>query len=176
MKNVGKIFEKQFTKYFPDSCLVYKIPDSTASFNSSRLSYSIKNPFDYIVWDSERKKLLALELKTVAGRSVSFERMADQKIKKNIHFHQIEGLLKWGSFDGITAGLVVEFRAYPKTVFIEIDDFLAMYEKINKDSFTYDDLHEYKVSYIEIPQKLLRSNYKYDIEFLLDNLSPKEER
>ena len=77
--NIGKRFEDDFRKSVPSYALLYRIPDSAQSFGgSSNLRFSRKNPFDYLMWDSKKHILYALELKTVAGKSISFERCREE--------------------------------------------------------------------------------------------------
>lgn len=164
--NVGKQFELNFKKSIPDYVLLYRPPDSAQSFlNNSKLRFSRKSPFDYLMWDSQRHILYALELKTVKGISISFER--DKEEKREIHYHQIKGLNEWNKYDGIICGFIIEFRKIEKTVFIGIDSFNKLIASINKSSFNYTDLVESKLDYIIIPQTKKRTQYSYDIEQLL---------
>lgn len=170
MINIGKQFEQSFKKSAPNYVLVYRLPDSAQSFGRNyNLRFSRKNPFDYLMWDSQRHILYALELKTVKGISISFERKKDDK--KEIHFHQIKGLTEWNKFDGIICGFVIEFRKIEKTVFIDINSFNTLISSINKSSFNFNDLVESKLDYIIIPQTKKRTQYIYDIEKLLENKS-----
>lgn len=166
--NVGKKFETQFVKYAPDYALIHRMPDSAQSFGRSQnLRFSRKNPFDFQIWDSRNGTLYALELKSKSGKSISFERTKSDK--GDIHYHQIEGLRLWGSYNGIVAGLIVEFRDLEKTIFIDIHDFDTLLSAIDKKSFNLDDLDKNDISYMVIPQEKLRENYKYDLDYFLNN-------
>lgn len=166
MANIGKVFETQFKKSTPDYALIYRLPDSAQSFGgSNNLRFSRKNPFDFLLWDSERHILYALELKTVDGKSISFERNKDEKGK--IHYHQIVGLNEWNKYDGINCGFIIEFRGIETTVFIDIKDFNNLVSLIDKHSFNIDDLETYEIPYIVILQKKLKTNYRYDIDGFL---------
>lgn len=167
MSNIGKVFEEQWKKSIPEYALLYRLPDAAQSFGgSNKLRFSSKNPFDFILWDSKRKRLFALEMKTVAGKSISFERTNDDEA--DIHYHQIEGLNKWDKYDGIVCGLIIEFRKIEKTVFINIKDFNNIMKKIPKKSFNYDDLTTYKIKHTIISQKKARTRYTYGVdEFLM---------
>ena len=70
------------------------------------------------MWDSKKRLLYAIELKTVKGTSISFERSKDDN--GDIHHHQIEGLSEWDKYSGTICGLIIEFREAEFTVFIEI--------------------------------------------------------
>ena len=168
-QSIGKRFESNIAKSAPDYALVFRLPDSAQAFGSSnRLRFSRKNPFDYLIWDSRKHKLYALELKTVKEKSISFER--DPEDSGDIHLHQIEGLNTWNKYDGITCGFIIEFRACERTVFIEIEQFNKLTQNICKKRFGIDDLENNKIIYTVIPQKKLRVNYRYDIDMLLSLL------
>lgn len=170
MPNIGKIFEEQMQRSTPDYALMYRLRDSAQSFGrSNKLRFSSKNPFDYILWDSKRHILYALELKTVKDKSISFERQKEDE--GNIHFHQIKGLNEWDKYDGITCGLIVEFRELETTCFIAINNFNRLMSEIPKKSFNLDDLLEYQIPHIIIPQKKARARYTYDLDFFLSEAS-----
>lgn len=165
--NIGKRFEDDFRKSVPSYALLYRIPDSAQSFGgSSNLRFSRKNPFDYLMWDSKKHILYALELKTVAGKSISFERCKEEN--KEIHHHQIEGLNKWNEYDGIICGFIIEFRKIEKTVFIDIDEFNRLISMVTKKSFNFDDLNNLKIHYIVIDQIKARTRYKYKVDEFLN--------
>lgn len=167
-KNIGKVLEAQWKASVPDYTLLYRLPDSAQSFGGSNsLRFSSKTPFDFLMWDSNRHKLYALEMKTVGGKSISFERnKGDQGL---IHYHQIEGLNKWNRFDGITCGFIIEFRKIEKTIFLEIDEMNKLIATLSKKSFNFDDLDTYKIQYIIIGQTKVRTRYKYDVDSFLKN-------
>lgn len=166
--NIGKIFEEQIKKSTPDYALLYRLPDSAQSFGgSSKLRFSNKNPFDFLLWDSRRHILYALEMKTVKGKSISFERNEDEA--GDIHCHQIKGLREWNRYDGTVCGFVIEFREIEKTVFIDIAEFDRLIGDIPKKSFNFNDLEKYRILYSVIPQKKARTRYTYDIDNFLSN-------
>ena len=177
MKNEGKRFEEDFKKSIPDYVLVHRLPDPPQSFDkaeckNSNIRFSRKNPFDYILWDSQRKRLFALELKTVQDNSISFERTKEEHGK--IHYHQIIGLNEWNKYDGVVGGLVVEFRKSQTTIFIDIDTFNKLSELITKKSFNIDDLNKNALPYLVIPQEKKRTRYLYDIEYFLNGILEEE--
>ena len=109
----------------------------------------------------------ALEMKTVAGKSISFERTKEEK--GEIHFHQIAGLNEWNEYDGIICGFVIEFRKIETTVFIEISEFNKLINAIPKKSFNYDDLEKYGVQYVIIEQQMARTRYTYNMDKFLQD-------
>ena len=167
MLNIGKQFETDFKRSVPDYVLLYRLPDSAQSFGTNtKLRFSRKSPFDYLMWDSKRHKLYSLELKTKQGKSISFER--EKEDKGDIHYHQIQGLNSWNKFDGITCGIIIEFRKIETTIFIDIEQMNLIIKIIPKKSFNFDDLNKYDIKYTIINQTKNRTRYTYDIdEFLI---------
>lgn len=167
--NNGKKFEDDFRKSIGDQILLYRLPDAAQSFGkSSNLRFSKKNPFDYLLWDSSSRILYALELKTVQGKSISFERSKDESGK--IHYHQIEGLNDWNKYNGIICGFIIQFRQDNVTLFIEIDQFNKLISILDKKSFTMADLDNNHINYIIIPNTKLRVRYRYDVaQFINDS-------
>lgn len=165
--NIGKLFETQIKKSVPDYALLYRLPDPPQSFGGGNLRFSSRNPFDFLLWDSTKRILYALEMKTVAGKSISFERTKEEK--GEIHFHQIAGLNEWNEYDGIICGFVIEFRKIETTVFIEISEFNKLINVIPKKSFNYDDLEKYDVQYVIIEQQMARTRYTYNMDKFLQD-------
>ena len=165
--NVGKLFEQQLKKSVPIYALFYRLPDAAQSFNrTNKLRFSAKNPFDFLLWDSTSKILFAIEAKTVAHKSISFER--EKTDTGDIHHHQINGLNEWNKYDGIICGFIIEFRELEKTIFLEIRQFNKLVNVIKKKSFTLNDLDNNKINYYTITQKKARTRYTYDLDnFLL---------
>lgn len=167
--NSGKNFEIQWKHSSPGYVLVYRLPDFAQSFGArnNNLRFTIKNPFDYLMWDSKRKVLFAIELKSVKGKAISFDK------EKNgtglIRFHQIKGLNEWNNYDGIKCGFLIEFREIERTVFIDIDSFLSLISQLEKKSFSFDDLSKYNIKHFIVPQKKLKVNYRYDVESFLSS-------
>lgn len=168
--NVGKKFERDFQKSVPDYALLYRLPDPAQSFDrNNNLRFSKKNPFDFLMWDSNGRTLFALELKTVAGKSISFEREKGEN--KDIHLYQIDGLTEWSKYRGIVAGFVISFRSMDKTIFLRIENFNRLVGLIEKKSFTIQDLESSSIDYFVIPQTLLRVRYRYDVDYFINNIS-----
>lgn len=173
-KNVGKKFEEQFKNSVPKTALIYRLPDSTNSFSGGvQLRFTRRNPFDFLIFDTVNRYLYALELKTVAHKSISFER--DTTENGEIHVHQIRGLREWNKYNGVRCGFVINFREIEKTIFIDIDDFNGVISDVDKKSFTIKDLDEYNVPYKIIGQKKMRTRYKYDVEGFLRSFDDETE-
>lgn len=167
MKNTGKRFEEDFSKSVPRQHLIHRLPDAAQSFGgSSNLRFSRKNPFDYLLFDTEHRTLYALELKTVDKKSISFERTEDEE--KEIHLHQIKGLQAWGQYSGVVAGFVIEFRPIENTIFIDISSFCKMMDLNEKKSFTINDIESLHLPYYVIPQTKKRTRCAYDVAAFLN--------
>ena len=166
MASVGKQFERDFTKSAPDYVGVIRLPDAAQSFfKSSNLRFSNKNPYDFLLWNPKTLTLYALELKTVKGKSISFERTKDEN--GEIHYHQITGLDNFEKIGECVCGFVIEFRKIETTVFIEISEFNKLINAIPKKSFNYDDLEKYGVQYVIIEQQMARTRYTYNMDKFL---------
>lgn len=166
MQNVGKRFEQDWIKSVPDYVGVLRIPDAAQSFyKSSNLRFSRKNPFDFLLWSPNTLTLYTLELKTVKGKSISFERTKDEH--GEIHYHQIVGLENFEKIGECVCGFIIEFRELETTIFLPINEFIKLQELISKKSFNYNDLVNNNIKFITIPQKMLKTHYRYDIEYFL---------
>ncbi len=175
--NVGKQFEQAIKENTPSEYLYYRLKDPAGAFgNNGNLRFSQKNPFDAIIFDPQCGFLFALELKTVSGKSISFERTKEEH--GEIHLHQIQGLQQWGKYNRVIAGFIIEFRGLERTIFLDIDAFTELSTIVDKKSFNINDLDSNGLQYTEIDQQKLRTRYKYDMEKLLsgfrDNYKVKE--
>lgn len=169
IKNTGKVFEQSIQQCIPKYAFLYRLPDAAQAFGkSTALRFSIKNPFDYLLWDSMHHRLFALELKTVKSKSISFERGSGEN--GIIHHHQIVGLNKWNKYDGIICGFIIEFRESDTTIFLDISDFNKLLEIIDKKSFTLNDLSNNDIPYLVIFQKKKRTRFTYDIDAFLNDI------
>lgn len=107
-----------------------------------------------------------IELKTVNGTSISFERCKSDK--GVIHHYQIESLKKFSIYKNVVSGLIIDFRGSDHTYFLMIGEWDKLINSITKKSFNENDLLEY-CNPIKIEKKKLKVNYKYDVpKFLKD--------
>lgn len=166
-KNVGKIFEQDISKSVPDYAGIMRLPDAAQSFGggSDNLRFSRKSPCDYIIWNPKSLTPYALEMKTTKEKSISFARSSEQT--GAIKYHQIVGLSEIDKIGEVVCGFIIEFREEPRTIFIRISDFLKLIDLITKKSFRIKDLDIYHIPYIVIPQTLLKTHYRYDIDYFL---------
>lgn len=165
-KNVGKIFEQNWKNSVPENIFYYRPPDAAQSFGANQnLRFSAKSPCDCFMFNGDF--LYTLELKSVAGKSISFKRGKSEK--GVIHKHQIENLKKLSSYKNVISGFILDFRSSGRTYFCPIKDFLHMIENINKKSFNETDLTKW-CRVIEIKKKKLKVNYRYDIKNFIESI------
>lgn len=178
MKNAGKKFEDNFKKSLPDWCLVIRLPDPAASFSGgTETRFSVKNPCDYIIFNTKQRVLYCLELKSTKQKSISFEDIDKSKQPtRMVHKHQIKGLMKFAEYKYVMPGFVFNFRdeknAEERTYFQHIADFSRMAKAIGKSSFNESDVRDFNA--MEIHGKIKRTNYEWDLcEFFekIENIS-----
>lgn len=162
--NVGKEFEKDFSRGIPDDCFKLRLNDPAQSFaNPDSLRFSPKNPFDYLLFRAP--VLLALELKSTQG-AISFWREDSQNKTASIKKCQIEGLNNAAKYKDVVAGLVLNFRQSEATYFLPIADFLSFRDSTQKKSINEKDI--IALGAFPIPQTKKRTKYAFDVEALLN--------
>ena len=169
-KSVGKVFEDNWKKSVPGNIWIYRPPDAAQSFNQfSNLRFSQKSPCDYMMFDGNH--FFCLELKSVAGKSISFERTKNDK--GIIHYHQIKYLKSCLSYQNVIPGLLIAFRSTDNTWFLHINQWDALINSITKKSFNESDLLSYSHP-ILISKKKLKVNYRYNIQRFIDDVTEME--
>lgn len=118
------------------------------------------------MYDGNRNTLWTVELKSVAGTSISFER--NETDKGVIHYYQIESLKRTAIHKNVCSGFIIDFRGSDNTYFLPILQWDNLINSINKKSFNEKDLLTY-ASPILINKKKLKVNYHYDIEKFLND-------
>ena len=166
-KNVGKVFEDNWKKSCPNWLFVYRPPDASQSFDmGSKLRFSNKSPCDYFLYNGER--LWTIELKSVAGTSISFER--EKEDNGVIHFYQVENLKNFSEYKNVISGFLVDFRGSDNTYFLNIKEWDDLINSIDKKSFNETDLLKF-ANPVLIDKKKLKVNYRYNVEkFLIDSV------
>lgn len=166
--NIGKIFEDNIKKSCPDWLFVYRPPDAAQSFNmSASLRFSQRSPADYFWFNGKNGTLIIIECKTFQG-SCSFERSKEDK--GIIHYYQVDNLKKFDLYKNVLSGFLLDFRKSGNTFFLTINDFLKISNTIEKKSFNEQDMLKIS-SPILVEKKKLRTNYKYNIEKLLEDIN-----
>ena len=173
--NSGKIFEDDFrSSVDKDRCLLLRLNDQPQSF-AKTAKFSLKPPCDFVLYDGLTKLFIPIELKTTKYRSISYEDINEENPNNAmIHKHQLEKLLEFSKYDGVKAGLLLNFRTeetnLQRTYYIAIRDFLNMCKKINKKSVNEIDLISIGRA-IKVNGVKKRSRYLWDINGLLDELN-----
>ena len=169
-KSVGKVFEENWKKSVPDNVLCYRPPDAAGSFGmnsgNNGLRFSAHSPCDYFLYDGNN--LWTLELKTVAGKSISFERTKGDK--GVIHYYQIDSLRKFAQYNNVVSGFIIDFRGSDNTYFVNINDWEKLADSTEKKSLNETDILKV-INPIKINKKKLKVNYKYDVATFLSETS-----
>ena len=173
--NAGKVFEDDFrSSVDKDRCLLIRLNDQPQSY-AKTARFSLKPPCDFILYDSQTKLFVPIELKTTKYRSMSYEDINEENPNNAmIHKHQLERLLEFSKYDGVKAGLLLNFRTdetkIQRTYYISIQNFLDMCQKINKKSVNEIDLLSIGKA-IKVNGTKKRSRYIWNINELLDSLN-----
>lgn len=155
--NVGKKFEADFKASVPPEVYFLRLHDSAVGFDTvnSTQRFAPKSPYDAVL--CRRGVMYALELKTTSGKSMSFDGSSP-----NIKERQVEELLK-AEGGGAVAGLVLNFRAYGQTYFIQASRFRRFMYMAGKKSISVEDARRIGIL---IPCRKLKVNYRYDLSVL----------
>lgn len=94
----------------------------------------------------------------------------NEKVKRLIHYYQIEKLKEFAQYKRVVSGLVLDFRSTDHTYFLNINDWDNLISHIEKKSFNEQDLLEY-ASPILIEKEKLKVNYRYDLESFLNDVN-----
>lgn len=175
MKNVGKIFEDDFSSSVPEYCLKHRLRDSGQSFtNHSDTRFSWDNECDFFVFDDISSKLFAIECKTTQYKSMNYEdeeeNKQNKKLKKKstklIKWHQIKSLNDFAVFSNVVPCFILNFRNKEdntqRTYFLHIKDFMKMINSIDKKSFNEIDM--ILNGAIKINGTKKRTHYTWDID------------
>lgn len=168
---------KQFEKSFEDSAkkdkiFFYRIKDNTGAFNpacmkcpNSKTQFTVKNECDSFLY--KKPILLPIEFKSTKSKSIS---LSDKIIRPQ----QIKRLTEWLEYDGVIPGFVLNFReSNNQTYFLHIknfNDYVANPDRKNKSSIPISTCKEVG---IQIKNNILKTNYRYDIKDLLEQISNK---
>lgn len=161
----GKVFENAFH----NSCkkqgiFCTRLRDNQLSFTTDEKTP--QQPYDFECYLSPT--LLCLELKATHLPSLSFEREKGKKSKRMLHYHQIIGLQKAAQYNGVYAGILIDFKTSGNTYYLPIDEFMIFFNSTDKKSINEKDIQE--LNSIIVDKQLLRTNYEYNITKLFNDL------
>ena len=172
-KNVGKIFEEDFSNSVESDWFCYRLKDAAQSYNNSEnTKFSWDNPFDYILFNGST--LYCLELKSTCQKYMGFQISKDDKSSKMIKWHQIESLTKASEHKNVISGFLLNFRLDSNeqiTYFFNIKDFNRMMKNINKKSFNIMDAVLNGAIKVQGVKK--RTRYNWDTCCVLEQYSNK---
>lgn len=147
-KSIGKTFEEEIKKSFPEDFYIERYKDDTAGF------YGVSNPADYRLYRYPYTFLL--ELKTHKGKSIPID-----KIRPN----QIQGMYKAVQHKGIYAGFLINFRDLEETYYITVQDMVAYINSTERKSVPVEWCRE---AGVKIEQVKKRVRYSYDLRRWLE--------
>lgn len=124
----------------------------------------MKNEYDLILY--KYPIFFALELKSNGGTSFSFSRNDKLEKGKDIKNSQISSLLESRRYKGVVSGLILNFRKYNETYFVDILDFHNFISNTGKKSINRQDV--LGIGHILIPQTIKKVKYDFDMSSLLD--------
>jgi len=168
---------KQFEKSFEDSAkkdkiFFYRIKDNTGAFNpkcmecpNSKTKFTVKNECDSFLY--QKPILLPLECKSTKSKSIS---LSDKIIKPQ----QIKRLTEWLEYNGILPGFIFNFReSNNQTYFLHIKDFNDYVANPNRKNKSSIPILYCKEVGLQIKNNILKTNYRYDIKDLLEQINSK---
>ena len=178
MKNNGKRFEQNIKKSCEKLGILFeRFIDGNkwgGGGGVDTIRFTPDSPCDgFIYWNGT---LMYLELKTACTGSISFNNPPDiqdrTKAKPSIKSHQVKTLLNRKEFDGVEAGLLVEFSDRETktqaiaggTFYIDIGDFFLWAVHSGKKSMNVKDA---ELIGLPVSKKLKKVNADYDIERML---------
>lgn len=142
-KGIGKIFEEEIKKSFPEDFYIERYKDDTAGF------YGVSNPADYRLYKYPYTFLL--ELKTHKGKSLPID-----KIRPN----QIQGMLRAAAHKGVYAGFLLNFRELEETYYITVQDMIQYITMAERKSVPVEWC---RINGVQIEQEKKRVRYSYDL-------------
>ncbi len=148
-KGIGKIFEDEIKKSFPQDFYIERYKDDTAGF------YGVSNPADYRLYKYPYTFLL--ELKTHKGKSLPID-----KIRPN----QIQGMARAVLHKGIYGGFIINFRDLEETYYITVQDMIRYINSTERKSIPVEWCRE---TGVRIEQEKKRVRYSYNLRSWLES-------
>lgn len=179
VSNNGKKFENNVGVSTKNQGLLFERFKDNGKFGfSQQTRFSSENPCDCFIHDG--CYLYYIELKSTIGSSMSFNQPVEiqpkGKAKPSIKSHQINSLLERSQYHNVYCGLLLDFddRTNSKgevleggTYYIDIHTFVGWTRSIKKKSINQVDA---QLIGIQVDRKKLKTNYRYDIKKLLEDI------
>jgi len=152
----GKDFEEKFREQLEglENISVDRFPDPMTGF------LGVRNICDFGVYEYPFQYYI--ECKAFSGNTLNF--------KSGITENQWSGLTKKNQIKGVTAGILIWFIDYDKTVFVPIE-ILENRRQIGFKSLNIKEILEDDLFYIEMKGRKKRVFFDYDIKGFMDDLS-----
>lgn len=155
--NSGKRFENNFRLSVPSNVFYYRFKDGTSSWDKGTITrFQHKNICDSMLF--YQNKLFLIECKSTKGKSLPLSRVRE---------NQVTELLEASKYEGIIAGLIIEFSDIKEYYFLEINQLLSYtFEFPHKKSIPVQYLRDnsYKISH-----ELKKVNVRLDIKDFVEN-------
>lgn len=180
-QNNGKRFEKNIKDSCEKQGILFERFVDNGKFGfggeNSVTRFSSENPCDGFLFC--KGTLIYVELKTATTGAISHNQppMVQEKgrAKPSIKANQVKSLLKRKKYEGVNAGLLVEFsdRTTKKqtipggTFYIDIDNFIRWAAERGKKSMNVADAREIGIA---VDSVKLKVNSRYDIAGLLERI------
>lgn len=152
--NAGKVFEMDFKASVPKDIFCYRLRDGTASFDGGDTRFQGQNICDFICYI--KPNLYFLELKSHAGKSIPYDCIVRNKGDKRLY-----DMVDAERF-GINAYYIFNMRDISETWAVTSSKVKDYMDTADRKSIPIDFMREG----ILIQQKLKRTHYKYDLEFM----------
>ena len=162
MKNRGKIFEDNFKKSVPNGILYERFKDTGASYygGNEYLRFSQSNVCDCFLFDGS--VLFYLELKSHKGKSIPLTCIRPNQVKE---------LTERQTHKNTLSGLLIEFSDLERVFYLNIEDYNDFVLNNERKSIPFDYIRDVG---IEIERCKLRTNYRYNITKMLDDIVNRE--
>lgn len=159
-KNSGKIFEENFKASVPKEVFYYRFRDSASTYygGNNFLRFSITNIADCLLFNGN--KLVLCELKAHKGSSIPLDCIIGKKSK----LQQIDDLYNASQFNNVLCYLIVFFEDKELCYALPIDKFKTFIKNSDRKSIPISYFEE---NAIKIETIKLRTNYRYNLEFIL---------
>lgn len=154
MANMGKVFEKDFFKSFPQhtNISIDRVYDTTSGFKGHRTFC------DFIVY--RYPSIFFFELKSYEGTAIPIKAISD---------NQFEGLLNKAYISGVQAGVILNYRIADSVEFayyLDIKQILSL--KSNGESIIPIEFAALQGTLLEGTKK--RTRFTYNIPSFLDKI------
>ena len=156
MKKGGQ-FENNFKKSVPDDILYYRFKDNTSNWQHNNLvRFTQSNICDCMLFDGDI--LVFAELKNHKGKSIPFS-----CIRKN----QIKELSMYQYYKNTKCVVIINFEDLEECYCLFIADLSHFIRTADRMSVPVEICREIG---IKIENKRLRTNYKYDIKKMMEEI------